>query len=81
MQAKGPGNDILSEGMSHYSTILLCQQVKGEAQRIAFQRQIETSYARSRQADSERNLYKVDQSKPGDTRFMVRLPIAEPSSV
>jgi aminopeptidase N len=66
MPAEGPGNDILSEGMSHYSTILLTDQVKGLQQRLAFARQIEDSYGDNRRADAERTLLKVDGSRPGD---------------
>ena len=51
---KGPGGNILSEGTSHFSTILLVEQVKGLNARIDFCKRIEASYARSRQADSER---------------------------
>jgi len=26
---KGPGGNVLAEGMAHFSTILLCEQVRG----------------------------------------------------
>ncbi|MBK8232948.1 MAG: hypothetical protein IPK72_20785 [Candidatus Eisenbacteria bacterium] len=64
---RGPGGDILSEGMSHFSTALLQQQVLGEQARIQFLLGIEDRYGDSRQADSERPLIKIDGSKPGDT--------------
>ena len=41
---KGPGGNIVSEGMAHFSTILLCEQVKGLRQRIEFCKRIEESY-------------------------------------
>jgi hypothetical protein len=66
MPAEGPGNVILSEGMSHYSTLLLTDQVKGLQQRFAFCRQIEDSYGDNRRSDSERSLMRVDASRPGD---------------
>lgn len=66
MPAEGPGNVILSEGMSHYSTMLLTDQVKGLQQRLAFCRQIEDSYGDNRRSDSERSLMLVDASRPGD---------------
>ncbi|HYM79878.1 MAG TPA: ABC transporter permease [Candidatus Limnocylindria bacterium] len=66
MPGFGPGNVILSEGMSHYSTMLLTDQVKGAQQRMAFCRQVEDSYGNFRRADSERSLLKVDDSRPGD---------------
>ncbi len=63
----GPGANILSEGMSHYSTILLFQQVKGERERIEFCKRIEERYGDERQVDSERPLVKIDGSRAGDT--------------
>jgi hypothetical protein len=64
---KGPGGNLLSEGTSHFSTILLFEQVKGERARIEFCKRIEDSYAKSRRADSERPLVKIDGSRDGDT--------------
>ena len=64
---KGPGGNVLSEGTSHFSTILLVEQTKGLQSRIDFCKRIEASYGRSRQMDSERPLVKIDGQKPGDT--------------
>ena len=64
---KGPGGNILSEGTSHFSTILLVEQIKGLQSRIDFCKRIEASYGKSRQMDSERPLVKIDGEKPGDT--------------
>ena len=64
---KGPGGNILSEGTSHFSTILLVEQVKGLHARIDFCKRLEANYAKSRQADSERPLVKIDGTRPGDT--------------
>jgi ABC-type transport system involved in multi-copper enzyme maturation permease subunit len=64
---KGPGGNILSEGTSHFSTILLVEQAKGLQSRIDFCKRIEASYGKSRQMDSERPLVKIDGEKPGDT--------------
>ncbi|HKI20552.1 MAG TPA: M1 family aminopeptidase, partial [Isosphaeraceae bacterium] len=64
---KGPGGNILAEGTAHFSTILLVEEAKGENARIDFCKRIEASYGRSRQADSERPLVKIDGKKPGDT--------------
>jgi ABC-type transport system involved in multi-copper enzyme maturation permease subunit len=64
---KGPGGDILSEGMSHFSTILLTDQVRGARDRIEFCKRIETRYSENRQVDSERPLVKIDNSRAGDT--------------
>jgi len=70
MPGKGPGGDVLSEGLAHFSTILLAGQVQGEEQRMAFCRQIEDRYANTRQRDSERPLVRVDGSLPGDGRII-----------
>ena len=64
---KGPGGNLVSEGTSHFSTLLLFEQVKGIGARIEFCRRIEDSYAKARSADSERPLVKVDGTKDGDT--------------
>lgn len=66
MPADGPGNEILGEGMSHYSTILLTEQVQGLRQRLAFCRQIEDHYGDTRRADGERSLLRVDGARTGD---------------
>jgi aminopeptidase N len=63
---KGPGADVLSEGMSHFSTILLVEQVKGLNARLDFCKRIEAQYGRDRQIDSERPLVKIDPDRPGD---------------
>jgi hypothetical protein len=66
LPGQGPGGDILSEGMAHFSTILLFDQVKGAHQRIEFCKRIEDRYGDRRQVDSERPLVKIDGSKRGD---------------
>lgn len=63
---RGPGGNILSEGMAHFSTMLLFEEVKGPKARIAFARQIEDQYGDRRSADSERPLVRIDGSRPGD---------------
>ena len=63
---KGPGGNILSEGMAHFSTILLVEQVKGIQSRIDFCKRLEATYGKSRQADSERPLVKITGDRPGD---------------
>jgi hypothetical protein len=64
---EGPGGNLLSEGMAHFSTVLLFQQMRGERERIEFLKRIETSYCRQRQVDSEKPLVKIDGSRAGDT--------------
>ncbi len=70
MIGDGPGTSALSEGLAHFSTILLCEQARGLEQRIAFCRQIEDRYGRIRVKDSERPLVKVDGSLPADNRII-----------
>jgi ABC-type transport system involved in multi-copper enzyme maturation permease subunit len=67
LPGNGPGGNIISEGMAHFSTILLCEQVKGQRGRMEFCKRIEESYNESRQQDSERPLSKVDGTRAGDT--------------
>lgn len=63
---EGPGGNVLSEGMAHFSTALLLEEEKGPAARRAFLERIETSYNESRRADAARPLVEVDGSRPGD---------------
>jgi len=63
---EGPGGSLLAEGTAHFSALLLFEQVKGLHARIAFARKIEDSYAKGRQADSERPLVKTDGTRAGD---------------
>lgn len=65
--AEGPGANILSEGMAHFSTILLTGQVKGEYARQEFCRRLERKYNDDRFADAERPLIRIDGSRNGDT--------------
>jgi ABC-type transport system involved in multi-copper enzyme maturation permease subunit len=67
LPGKGPGGNLLSEGMSHFSTVLLIEQVKGVGARIEFCKRIEENYGDSRQVDSEKPMVKIDGTKPGDT--------------
>jgi ABC-2 type transport system permease protein len=63
---KGPGGVLLAEGTSHFSAILLVEQVYGLNARIDFCKRLEASYATDRQADSERPLVKLESDRPGD---------------
>ncbi len=62
----GPGGAVLSEGMAHYSTLMLFEQLKGERHRMAFARQIEDRYGNRRRVDSEQPLVRFDYSRAGD---------------
>jgi hypothetical protein len=63
---RGPGANILSEGMSHFSTALLLEQAKGARAGWEFRKRIETRYGEQRFKDAERKLYRIDGSKQGD---------------
>ena len=63
---RGPGGNMLSEGMSHYATILLHEEVHGDRHRIEFTKRIEDSYGDDRFLDAERPLVKTDGSRRGD---------------
>jgi ABC-2 type transport system permease protein len=63
---KGPGGNILSEGMAHFSTLLLLEQVKGLPARIEFAKRVEERYGDRRRVDAERPLVEIDGSKGGD---------------
>ena len=67
MPGRGPGGNLMAEGTSHFSTILLVGQIKGLEPRIEFCKRLEEFYNERRVADSERELVKVDGSKNGDT--------------
>ncbi|NNE42733.1 MAG: hypothetical protein HKN12_00865 [Gemmatimonadetes bacterium] len=70
MPGEGPGGNILSEGMAHFSTILLFDQMEGEEARAEFCKGIEASYGDSRRVDSEKPLVKTLGDKPSDTTVM-----------
>ncbi len=69
MIGEGPGSQVMSEGMAHFSTLLLTEKVRGEQQREGFAKGMESRYGRSRRADSERPLVKLDGQLPGDSRI------------
>jgi ABC-type transport system involved in multi-copper enzyme maturation permease subunit len=64
---KGPGGDLLAEGMAHFSTLLLIEQVKGVAARIELAKRLEERYGRNRHPDAEHPLVEIDGSRSGDT--------------
>ncbi|MBN1297857.1 ABC transporter permease [bacterium] len=67
---KGPGGNVLSEGMAHFSTAMLIDVELGVAAREAFMKRIEDSYGNKRMVDNERALARVDGSRPGDDTVM-----------
>jgi hypothetical protein len=70
LHAAGPGTECLSEGMAHFSTMLLTEQMQGAAGGRAFRRYCEKGYATGRRKDAERPLTEVDVSRAGDRRLI-----------
>ncbi len=64
--ANGPGGDFLSEGMAHFSTLLLFEQVRGPRGRMEFAKGIEKRYNDRRRPDDERAMYDIDGSHRSD---------------
>lgn len=64
--ADGPGGDLLSEGMSHFSTLLLFDKVKGARGRMEFAKGLESRYGNERQVDDERPMYEIDGTHDTD---------------
>jgi hypothetical protein len=63
---RGPGGIVLAEGMSHFSALLLVEQLRGEHARRELARRFERRYADERRADAERPIVAVDSTQPGD---------------
>jgi aminopeptidase N len=64
---KGPGADLLIEGMAQYSALLLMEAEHGLAGRIELACRFEERYGRERRADGERPLVEIeDASRAGD---------------
>ncbi|MCY1040496.1 M1 family aminopeptidase [Corallococcus sp. bb12-1] len=63
---KGPGGNVLAEGMSHYSALKLIEQLDGEESRRQNARRMEERYAKGRRVDGERPLVKLDGSREED---------------
>ena len=64
--ANGPGGDFLSEGMAHFSTFLLFEQMKGPHARMEFAKGIEARYNDRRRPNDERPMYDVDGKRQYD---------------
>jgi hypothetical protein len=63
---KGPGGNIISEGLAEFSALMLVHHELGEKQGAAMRRRWERKYAYSRSADDERPIHRTDGSRPGD---------------
>jgi hypothetical protein len=63
---RGPGSNVLAEGMANFSTLLLVESEKGLQARIGLAKRIEEQYGDRRVRDSERPLVRMDGSREGD---------------
>ena len=68
--ANGPNGDFLSEGMAHFSTLLLFDKVKGPRERMEFAKGIEFRYGDRRRVDDERPMYDIDGKRESDQTVM-----------
>jgi ABC-2 type transport system permease protein len=62
----GPGGIILAEGAANFSTMLLLEQLRGPAERIAFATDIEATYGENRDPGTERALAETTPFRPAD---------------
>lgn len=64
--ANGPGAEFLSEGMAHFSTLLLFEQARGPRARMEFAKGLEARYGDRRRVNDERPMYEIDGSRESD---------------
>jgi ABC-type transport system involved in multi-copper enzyme maturation permease subunit len=63
---KGPGGNIVSEGLAEFSALMLVHHELGDQQGAAVRRRWERRYTYARSADDERPIHRTDGSRPGD---------------
>lgn len=68
---RGPGADVLIEGLAHYSTLLLIEAERGAEARRAFARHLEQNYLDERRVDAERPLAKIGEWRRAGDRTLV----------
>ncbi|MFN9946102.1 MAG: M1 family aminopeptidase, partial [Planctomycetota bacterium] len=66
MPGKGPGGNIISEGLAEFSSLMLVHHELGEEQGQALRRRWERAYAFGRSPDDERSINRTDGTRPGD---------------
>ena len=64
---KGPGGNVLSEGMANFSAAMLIDRIESPTKRRSLLRKFEDQYANDRRPDNERGLNRIDGTRPGDT--------------
>jgi ABC-2 type transport system permease protein len=67
MPGKGPGGNIISEGLAEFSALMLLHHELGEEQGKTLRRRWEKAYTEGRRADNERSINRTDGTRPGDT--------------
>ncbi|NBV44120.1 MAG: hypothetical protein EBR86_00375 [Planctomycetia bacterium] len=63
---KGPGGNIISEGLAEFSACMLLHHELSPAQARVLRRRWEKQYVEGRQPDNERAINRIDGSRPGD---------------
>ncbi|MFM7135328.1 MAG: ABC transporter permease/M1 family aminopeptidase, partial [Planctomycetota bacterium] len=66
MPGKGPGGNIISEGLAEFSALMLVHHELGDAQAQAVRRRWERAYTLGRSPDDERPINRTDGTRPGD---------------
>ena len=66
MPGKGPGGNIISEGLAEFSAMMLVHHELGDEQAKTLRRRWEKAYAEGRRADNERSINRTDGTRPGD---------------
>jgi ABC-2 type transport system permease protein len=67
MPGKGPGGNIISEGLAEFSALMLLHHERGEGQAKVLRRRWEQEYLEGRSADNERPINRVTGTRPGDS--------------
>lgn len=66
MPGKGPGGNIVSEGLAEFSAVMLVHHELGQRQAQTLRRRWERGYTDGRSEDNERPINRTDGSRPGD---------------
>jgi ABC-2 type transport system permease protein len=66
MPGRGPGGNIISEGLAEFSAVMLLHHERGAEQATVLRRRWEQEYLLGRSADNERPINRITGSRPGD---------------
>jgi aminopeptidase N len=66
MPGKGPGGNIISEGLAEFSALMLLHHELGDEQAKTLRRRWEKQHTEGRRADNERPINRTDGTRPGD---------------